>query len=60
MYFDLYGLPPPTETVEYMWPEIRYNTDELQRCGTVVCGHFCLYVLKLLVDGWPLEEAVFS
>ena len=59
-YFDPYGLPPPDEMVKYLRPEIRFSTDEIQRRGTVVCGHFCLYVLKLLADGWSLEDAIFS
>ena len=66
-YFDPYGLPPPDEMVEYLQPESLFSTDEflfstheIQRRGTVLCGHICLYVLKLLADGWPLEEAVFS
>lgn len=59
-YFDSYGLPPPDEMVDYLQPEIRYNTDELQKRGDVVCGHFCLYVLKMLAAGKSLEDAVFS
>ena len=66
-YFDPYGLPPPDEMVEYLRSEFLFSTgeslfstDELQMRGTVLCGHFCLYVLKLLADGWPLEEAIFS
>ena len=59
-YFDSYGLPPPAEMVRYLRPNIRYSTDELQQRGSVVCGHFCLFMLKLLADGSSLEEAVFS
>ena len=59
-YFDSYGLPPPDEMVNYLQPEIRYNTDELQRRGDVVCGHFCLYVLKLLAAGQSFEDVIFS
>ena len=60
VYFDPYGLPPPDEMVGYLRPEIRYNTDELQRRGDVVCGHFCLHVLKLLSEGRTLEEVIFG
>ena len=45
---------------EYLRPEIRFSTDEIQRRGTVVCGHFCLYVLKLLAEGWRFEDVIFS
>lgn len=60
VYFDPYGLPPPDEMVDYLRPEIRYSTDELQRRGDVVCGHFCLYVLKMLSDGRSIDDVVFS
>ena len=46
--------------VIHLQPEIRYSTDELQQRGLVVCGHFCLFVLKLLATGNSLEDAVFS
>lgn len=60
IYFDSYGLPPPDEMIDYLRPEIRYNTDEIQRRGDVVCGHFCLYVLKLLSEGRTLEDVIFG
>lgn len=59
-YFDPYGLQPPNEMVKYLQPEIQYNTDELQMRGSVVCGDFCLNVLKLLSEGQPFDEVVFS
>ena len=59
-YFDPFGLPPPNEMKDYLRPEIRYSTDELQSRVGVVCGHFCLYVLKMLSDGWEIDDAVFS
>ena len=62
VYFDSYGLPPPDEMVDYLriYPEIRYNTDKLQQRGDVVCGHFCLHVLKLLAEGWSFEDVIFG
>lgn len=60
MYFDSYGLPPPSEMVNCLKPKIHYNKDELQIRGTVVCGHFCVYVLKLMSEGQPYDEVVFS
>ena len=62
VYFDSYGLPPPDEMVDYLrrYPEIRYNTDELQHRDDVVCGHFCLHVLKLLSEGWSFEDVIFG
>ena len=60
VYFGSYGLPPPDELRRYLGLPIDYNTDELQPRGTVVCGHLCLYVLKLLADGWSFDEVVLS
>ena len=60
IYFDSYGLPPPREMVEYLRPTIRYNTDELQKRGTVVCGHFCLHVLKELSAGRSFDDVVLD
>ena len=60
VYFDPFGLPPPNEMEDYLRPEIRYSTDELQHRGDVVCGHFCLHVLKLLSEGWSFEDVIFE
>ena len=50
IYFDSYGVQPPTEVINYMYlgKPIRYNTDQIQPRGEVFCGHLCLYVLKEL------------
>ena len=60
VYFDPYGLPSFAEMVEYLRPKFRYSLDELQKRGTVQCGHFCLYMLKLLAEVWTFEDEIFS
>ena len=56
-YFDSYGLQPPTELINYLGA-ITYNTHQVQKAGTVICGHLCLYVLKRLSDGDSLQNII--
>ena len=48
IYFDSYGVQPPTEVIYYLGKPIYHNTDQVQPVGQVFCGHSCLYVLKEL------------
>lgn len=67
-YFDSYGVQPPMELIEYLggctegaatsWCD--YNTKQIQRAGTVICGHLCLYVLKKLSDGESLQNIIIN
>lgn len=56
-YFDSYGVQPPTELIEYLGCLV-YNTTQIQKAGTVICGHLCLYVLKKLSEGDSLENII--
>ena len=56
IYFDSYGVQPPTEVVNYLGKPIRYNTDQIQPRGEVFCGHLCLYVLKELDEGRDFQS----
>lgn len=47
---------PSYVMVNYLKPKIYYNTDELEIRALVVCGHFGLYVLKLLSEGKPVHD----
>ena len=51
IYFDIYGVQPPTKVINYLGKSIHYNTDQVQPVGQVFCGHLCLYVLKELSMG---------
>jgi hypothetical protein len=64
-YFDSYGLPPPTELVNYLNSPARgrtggvyYNSERVQPDNTVFCGHLCLYVLKKMQDGLGFQEVI--
>jgi hypothetical protein len=50
IYFDSYGLDPPTELVEYLNGPILTQTFQLQQPGDVICGHLCLIVIQALSD----------
>ena len=41
IYFDSYGIQPPTEVINYLGKLIHYNTDQIQSVGQVFCGHLC-------------------
>jgi hypothetical protein len=58
-YFDSYGLQPPTELINYLGC-CDYNTKQIQKAGTVICGHLCLYVLKKLSDGESLQNIIIN
>ena len=56
IYFDSYGIQPPTEILRYLGKSINYNTDQIQPRGEVFCGHLCLYVLKELNEGHDFQS----
>ena len=56
IYFDSYGVQPPTEVINYLGRGINYNTDQIQPRGEVFCGHLCLYVLKELNEGSSFQS----
>ena len=52
LYFDSYGLVPPTEVVERAGGNrIVYNNAQLQADDSVVCGWMCIYILCQLCAG---------
>ena len=51
IYFDSYGVQPPTEVINYLGKLIHYKTDQVKPVGQVFCGHLCLCVLKELTMG---------
>ena len=56
IYFDSFGLPPAQEIIKYLSKPIQYNSTEIQERDSVICGHYCLYVLKSLSNGMTFEE----
>ena len=61
IYFDSYGLPPPTELVKYLQSPVYYNSERVQPDNEVFCGHLCLHVLKKTCkDGVSFQEVINS
>jgi len=59
IYFDSYGLPPPTELLKYLGDPVYYNSERIQPDNEVFCGHLCLYVLKKICnDGRNFQEII--
>ena len=59
IYFDSYGLPPPTEMLNYLRSPVYYNSERIQPDNEVFCGHLCLYVLKKTMnDGCKFQEVI--
>ena len=61
--FDSFGQPILAELRNYLKTEseknkavIQRNTDIVQQPNTQICGHLCLYVLKLLSMGYSFRE----
>ena len=57
-YFDSYGVPPPSELIDYLKSPIFYNRERVQQNGEVLCGHLCLFTLKQLSLGNNLQTVI--
>ena len=58
IYFDSYVVQPPIEVIQYLGKPIRYNTDQVQPVGQVLCDHLCSYVLKELSAGHEFQNVL--
>jgi len=62
-YFDSYGLPPPEEIKKYLktsGKQIMFNTSMMQQLNSVLCGIYCVDILKKLNRGDDFYEAIHS
>jgi hypothetical protein len=56
-YFDSYGFEPPLEVRDYYEGKERYyNSFKIQQYGEVICGHYCIYVLYQLSNGYNFYD----
>ena len=56
-YFDSYGFDPPLEVLDYYKCENRLcNTFKIQQYDEVICGHYCIYVLYRLSNGYNFYD----
>jgi len=48
-YFDSFGLPPPDvieEKLRKLYPNLLYNSSQLQMDSSILCGYYCVYYIK--------------
>jgi len=57
-YFDSYGFPPPIEVKRYCkhLADRYYNSFKIQKPDQVICGHYCVYVLYKLSNGFKFYD----
>jgi hypothetical protein len=52
VYFDSYGINPSLEVEKYCKKPRIFNTFPIQKMNEVICGHYCIYVLYKLSNGY--------
>lgn len=59
-YFDSFGFPPPSEVYQYCkkYTDRNYNTFRIQKPGEVICGHYCIYMLHRLSNGFKFYDVL--
>jgi len=56
-YFDSFGFTPPLEVLDYYQCKNRwYNSFKIQQYNEVICGHYCIYVLYRLSNGFSFDD----
>lgn len=63
IYFDSYGLPNPEEIKKYLKTSnklIKYNTSEIQKMNSIMCGYYCIHLLDELMKGVNFYDAIYS
>src|SRR5207245_3840281 len=59
IFYDSFGLTPPIEIQKYLGKNILYQTFRLKKLNEVNCGKHCLYMLKMLSDGYIFTYIFF-
>ena len=57
-YFDSYGFDPPEEIKEYCKEKLYSNTFKIQKFDEIICGHYCIFMLYRLSNGYDFYEAL--
>jgi len=55
-HFDSFGFAPPVEVLKYCKGERYYNSFRIQQLNEVICGHYCIYVLYKLSNGYDFYD----
>src|SRR5205085_1235542 len=62
-YFDSYGLPIPREILKYLYTsgkDIICQENQLQMSDSVLCGYFCIHLIKEMNKGKSFYDVVYS
>jgi len=62
-YFDSYGQPPPKLVEKYLrtsGKKIQYNTSDLQKLSSTMCGYFCVYAARELSKGKSFYDVIYN
>jgi len=55
-YFDSYGFQPTQEVEKYCTEPRYYNSFQIQKVNEVICGHYCIYILYKLDNGYIFDD----
>ena len=55
-YFDPYGFEPTLEVIKYCKGPRYYSSFQIQKMNEVICGHYCIYVLYRLSNGYDFYD----
>jgi len=58
VYFDSFGLTPPSTIEAYLGKPLLRSTFQLQQPNDVICGHLCVEVLHQLDTGNDFKETI--
>jgi len=56
--FDSYGFDPPEEIKDYCKEKLYSNTFKIQMPNEVMCGHYCIFMLYRLSNGYDFYEVL--
>lgn len=62
-YFDSYGLPPSESIKKYLKTsnkQILYNTGEIQKFNSGMCGTYCVHFIKELEKGREFYDILYD
>jgi len=63
IYFDSYGLTAPDQLEKYLrtsGKKIKSNTSEIQNVRSIMCGYYCIYVLRELMNGRKFYDIIYE
>jgi hypothetical protein len=63
LYFDSFGISPPEKIKKYLLSSgknIAWNSTQLQMNSSVLCGHYCIYMIINVNRGKDFYDILYS